>query len=88
MHLCAKRSYSENYLKHLYFIIKEALNPNFLNLTINRENFGSRNVLVPFLNLLLLKSCKSTSPLTSIPKSSWEAESLLSFNNQILQLIF
>jgi len=24
------------------------------------KNFGSRNVLVPFFNLLLLKSCKST----------------------------
>jgi len=68
--------------------IKGALNPNFLNLTMNRENFGSRNVLVQFLNLLLLKSCKSTLPLTSIPKSSLEAESLLSFENQMLQLDF
>jgi len=51
--------------------IKGALNLNFLNLTINKEkNFGSRNVLVPFVNLLLLKSYKGTSPLTSIPKSS------------------
>jgi len=37
------------------FWFKGALNPNFLNLIINRENFGSRNVLVLFLNLLLLK---------------------------------
>jgi len=29
-----------------------ALNPNFLNLIINREKFSSRNVLVPFLILL------------------------------------
>jgi len=37
-------------------ILKFALNPNFLNLTINK-NFGSyRNFLVPFLNLFLLKS--------------------------------
>jgi len=42
--------------------IKGALNPIFLNLTINREKFWlHRNVLVPFLNLLLLKSCKRTS---------------------------
>jgi len=51
------------------FCFKGALNPNFLNLTIEK-NFGFRNVLVPFLNLLLLKSYKRTSPLTSIPKSS------------------
>jgi len=49
--------------------IKGALNPNFLNLTINREKICSRYVLVSFLNLILLKSCKRTSPLTSIPKS-------------------
>jgi len=47
--------------------VKGALNPYFLNLTINREKFGPGNVLVQFLNLLLLKSCKSTLPLTSIP---------------------
>jgi len=34
--------------------IKGALNPNFLNLTIEK-NFDSRNVLVPFLNLFLLE---------------------------------
>jgi len=50
------------------------------------KNFGSKNVLVTFLNLLLLKSYKSTSPLTSIPKSSLEAESSLSFKNQGIQL--
>jgi len=65
--------------------LKEALNPNFLNLTVNREKyFSSRNVLIPLLNLLLLKSCKRTLPLTSIPKSI----SLLSFKNKILQLDF
>jgi len=51
--------------------IKGELNLNFLKLAINRENCGSRNVLIPFLNLLLLKSCKRTLPLTSIPKSSF-----------------
>jgi len=35
--------------------IKGALNPNFLNLTIEK-NFGTTNVLVPFFNLRLLKS--------------------------------
>jgi len=45
-----------------YLSFKEVLNPNFLNLTINSEKFGSRNVLVSFLNLILLKSCKRTSP--------------------------
>jgi len=40
--------------------LKGALNPNFLNLTINKEKFCSRNDLVSFLNLLELKSCKST----------------------------
>jgi len=30
---------------------------------MKNEHFGSRNVLVPFLNLLLLESCKRTSPL-------------------------
>jgi len=35
---------------------KGALNPNFLNLTINREKkICSRYVLVPFFHLLLLK---------------------------------
>jgi len=38
--------------------------------------------------LKLLKSCKSTLPLTTIPKSPEEAELLLSFKNQILQLDF
>jgi len=35
--------------------LKGEQNPNFLNLTINREKFDFRKVLVPFLNLLLLK---------------------------------
>jgi len=68
-------------------MLKGALNPNFLNLT-NGEKFGSRNVLDPFLKLLLLKSYTMTSPLTSIPKSSKEMESSLRFKNQILQLDF
>jgi len=34
------------------------------------KKIGFRNILVPFLNLLLLKCCKSTLTLTSIPKSS------------------
>jgi len=39
--------------------VKGALNPKFLNLTINREKFLLyRNVLVPFLYLLLLKSVR------------------------------
>jgi len=33
--------------------LKGTLNPNFLNFTINKKNFYSRYVLVPFLNLLL-----------------------------------
>jgi len=41
-------------------MLKGALNPNFLNFSIVEKNFGSRNVLVTFLNLLLLRSCKST----------------------------
>jgi len=41
--------------------LKGALNPNFLNLTIE-NNFVSRNILVLFLDLLLLKSYKRTSP--------------------------
>jgi len=55
--------------KGILISIKGALNHNFLNLTIEKK-FGSRNVLIPFLNLLLLKSCKRTSSLTSTPKSS------------------
>jgi len=47
-------------LKLTEFLLKGALNPNFLNLTVNREKFGSRNVLATSLNLLLLKSCKNT----------------------------
>jgi len=47
--------------------LKGTLNPKFLNLTIEK-NFGSRYVLVPFLSLLLLKSCKRTSPLTTNSK--------------------
>jgi len=70
-------------------IFKGALNPKFLKFVYKqRKNFGSRNVLVPVLNLLLLKSCKSISPLKFIPKSSEEAESSLSFKNQRLQVDF
>jgi len=54
-------------------VLKRALNPNFLNLLLIEKNFGFRYVLVPFLNLLLLKS---------------KAESLLSFKNQVLQMDF
>jgi len=69
-------------------VLKGALNPNFVNLTINREKFCSRNVLVLFLNLLLLKSCKRILLLHSFQSPLRNAESSLSFKNQILQLDF
>jgi len=77
---------SSQYLSNLLQGLKGVLKPNFINLTINSENFGSRNVLVPFLNLLLLKSCKSTLPLTSIPKVLLGSRVLLSFKNHICRL--
>jgi len=42
-HYCLKKGF--------YFDIKGALNPNFIKLT-KEKNFGSRNVLVAFPNLL------------------------------------
>jgi len=45
-----------------FTIVKGALNPNFLNLTKIEKIFGFRNVLVPFLNFLLLKSYKRSLP--------------------------
>jgi len=58
------------HINNKFNCIKGALNRNFLNFTKIEKNFGSRNVLVSFLNLLLLKSYERTSPFTSIPKSS------------------
>jgi len=51
---------SQGVTSRVYYVItlprlKGALNPNFFNLTINIENFCSRNVLVPFLNFLWLE---------------------------------
>jgi len=46
------------FLEKEFFLIKRTLNPNFVNLTINREKCCSRNGLALFGNLLLLKSCK------------------------------
>jgi len=64
--------------------LKGALNPNFLNLTMSIEkDFGFRNVLVPFLNLLLLKSCTRTSHPFQNPLRKQSHRSVL---NQILQL--
>jgi len=40
---------------YIQFLLKGALNPKFLNLSKNREIFVSRNALVSFINLLLLK---------------------------------
>jgi len=37
-------------------MFKGALYPNFLNLPKKRKKFSSRKVLVPILNLLLLKN--------------------------------
>jgi len=66
--------------------VSEALNHKFLNLTKNKKNFVSRNALVPFLNLLLLRSCKRTyhlrkrshHPVLKIKDYSWISDKIRS----------
>jgi len=51
--------------------VKGALNPNFLNLTKNRETFCLYKRFGPIASLAFVKKLQEDfSPLTSIPKSS------------------
>jgi len=53
------------------YVVKRALNPTFLNLTINRKKIVSRNVLVSLLKIdFCSKAVRVLYLLTSIPKSS------------------
>jgi len=67
--------------------LKGALNPNFLNLTIEKK-FGSKNVLVSFLNLLLLLKSYEDFTFNIHSKVLLESGVSLSFKNQSLQLDF
>jgi len=55
---------------------------------LQQDRFGTFLCILENPVVRIYLSCKSTLLLTSIPKSSKEVESLLSFKNQILQLNF